>query len=179
MSFHPGPSSSIADSISDRRPISSLGLGPAPHLELDIPPAHSIGDHGDIIPLGRPVSSVGHNPEQGGWSSRNRERDWGDDSSEEMEGYRVVENERWKEAGRSDEGGDGAGGEEVDPETLRAVEKTGMVVPPKDKPVRPSHRARCVVIESGLCKGPNASAYTSRDGILCGESCAVASSTSD
>ncbi|KAG8732298.1 hypothetical protein FRC10_001018 [Ceratobasidium sp. 414] len=117
----------------DRRPISSLELRLPDTLELDIPPPHSIDDqHAEFIPLGRPAGSMGHAGTGGGGSGSGSASRWGDDSSDEGdETFRVIENERW--TGRRDEGG-GAYEEEIDPEILRAVEKMGMVVPPKDKP---------------------------------------------
>ncbi|KAJ1304144.1 hypothetical protein OPQ81_008544 [Rhizoctonia solani] len=98
-----------------RRPVSSHELPALPdEVTFDIPPPHSIGhETGEFIPLGRPVSSMGHS------GSGDR---WEDTSSEEGGNYRVVENDartRWEE--------------DVDPEILRAVENMGMVVPPRLK----------------------------------------------
>ncbi|KAB5591037.1 Proteophosphoglycan ppg4 [Ceratobasidium theobromae] len=137
---HPGPrSSSLGEprrptslidpprapslNIWDRRPVSSHDLPTLPDEEpvmLDIPPPHSIREPAGFIPVGRPVSSLGHAQDKDG------DR-WRDSSSEEDEReYRVVEREGVKEAG-----------EEVDEEIVRAVEKMGMVVPPKPARVTP------------------------------------------
>ncbi|QRV81510.1 proteophosphoglycan ppg4 [Ceratobasidium sp. AG-Ba] len=111
-----------------QRPVSSLELRLTEPVALDIPPPHSIGDHDhvDFVLLGRPVSSMGHHT--GGSGSGQNSR-WGDDSSSDGEGpdYQVVENEPWTQ------GGSGVGGEDVDPEILKAVEKMGMVPPPKPR----------------------------------------------
>ncbi|KAG8713020.1 hypothetical protein FRC09_019213 [Ceratobasidium sp. 395] len=115
----------------ERRPVSSLELR-MDTVALDLPPPHSIGDlPSEFIPLGRPVSAMSKQGGPGSGGSR-----WGDDSSDEGdETFKVVENDRW--GGRRAEGEGGYQEEEIDPEILRAVEKMGMVVPPKDKPKPP------------------------------------------